>query len=248
MPGGNDLAIANVWKGLNRRIAPHLLDETESPDTVDADNTDGQLGILGPRKGRARVHACADLILGLVGFSAPWGRQRICCTADGAWTPEDIPWPAPIVPPVPDICGWDRVRVILDTVSQTGIGETVGPTELLPTPLNMADYGAIVIAESNLGYGGINITETPPVEGYINFQIRRGGVWFNLWRINLASGGPDGGRIEQFFTAPGSGSFDAVRANAVVTAGAGTIFLGAPSVVLNLYLVRGAEGVLETIP
>jgi hypothetical protein len=47
--------IANVWKGINRRVAPSLISEQESPDSVNTDFKNGQVGVLAGRKGAAKL-------------------------------------------------------------------------------------------------------------------------------------------------------------------------------------------------
>lgn len=60
--------IANVWKGVNRRVAPSLISEQESPDSVNTDFKSGQVGVLAGRKGAAKLSDTAYTypILGLL--------------------------------------------------------------------------------------------------------------------------------------------------------------------------------------
>jgi hypothetical protein len=67
MPSQN-VPLANVWKGINKRLAPHLISEQESPDSVNTDFKAGQVGILSGRKGAAKLSdtAYAAPILGIL--------------------------------------------------------------------------------------------------------------------------------------------------------------------------------------
>lgn len=50
-----DVPIANVWRGTNKRLAPHMISEQESPDSVNTDFKSGQVGILAGRKGASKL-------------------------------------------------------------------------------------------------------------------------------------------------------------------------------------------------
>jgi hypothetical protein len=99
-----DVPLANTWKGLNRLVNPSLLDETESPDTVDTAPDNQVLGLLGPRRGMTKVFNRSYTIMGLAVFNLPWGRFRSVATNNGTWEAISTPWPTFITPtPVPTI-------------------------------------------------------------------------------------------------------------------------------------------------
>lgn len=101
MPGGRDVALANVFRGINRMLSPTLLPENESPDCQDCAPYGDLQGLLGPRPGRRKVANRSYDVIGGGSANFPYGRYRILATNDGTWSPIAVPWPALIPIPVP---------------------------------------------------------------------------------------------------------------------------------------------------
>ena len=70
---GQAVPAGGQWLGLNRLAAPHLLPESESPDTVNTAPKNGRVGLLGPRPGRKKISltAFANRVVGILPYSPP---------------------------------------------------------------------------------------------------------------------------------------------------------------------------------
>lgn len=94
--------LSSQFRGLNRAIAPHLLDGTESPQATDFAMKSEVLGVIGARAGHKRVLTDAGgcTIKGVVPFYFPGAqRGRIYSCSTGTWHAVTTPWPSLATPP-----------------------------------------------------------------------------------------------------------------------------------------------------
>lgn len=78
--------------GLNLKVTPIELPDSESPDTSNAFYYHGQYGHLGPRQGKTSVNRPAGnmRIAGIFNFKGPWGNHRIVGSYDGWFFDDNI--------------------------------------------------------------------------------------------------------------------------------------------------------------
>ena len=83
------------FDGVNKRVQVADLPPGESPDATNCHYFDGQLGLLGPRKGRSFHNATAyggGAVMGLLRFYIPGVRSWFVATTDGAIVEETAPY------------------------------------------------------------------------------------------------------------------------------------------------------------
>lgn len=231
-----DAPLSNIFKGLRRDLAPHLLDADSSPDTQDAAQYQNKAGVLGPRMGRTRQYNSGYNILGCGSFNFPnVGRGRIIVDGNGEWNTTTQAWPDTSAPTQ---LNWDRLTWGTLSVTQTGVGTTNGTAKTF-SAIDLAQFGAKILYVTAAGF---SVTFDGVTAGRVQMDIRVGGVWArfaDMW--NYDSTPPQIVESEIFVGIPSTGSFDAVRMTAVLTSGGGSPeitsdFVGA------IYLIRGAEG------
>ena len=236
--------IGEKWAGVNRRIAPHLLPPSQSPDCYDCAPSADVEGVLGARLGRSKQYNRTYNIEGMGVFSFPDGsRGRVFMDANGNWSVVAITFPSLSTVAVPN--GWRRVSISGLTASQTGVGTNTGTSKALATAQDMSTYGlmAYSMPEAELAYGDVLIADASnnSTSGYITLQGKIGGSWVDLVRLYVDQTGFIY-KTTILRTNPGSGSLTDVRMQATVTAGVGTI---AAQCEFDIFLQYGSE--LEVI-
>lgn len=176
------------WRGLNKRMAPHLLEPGESPDTVNTAHKADQMGVLSARRGRAKMSdtAYSGNIVGLLPFTYK-GTQRLLiatddgCIYDGAaffaggtpWTPSTAygfyvsasPAAGPGASPQQNIitCAVDingALWAVASGPSGTFVAEGQVDTYLQFDNGSWQLACSTIVASAGCGYG-LTITETP---------------------------------------------------------------------------------------
>lgn len=179
---GNDLMLAGLWKGLNRRVAPYLLPESQSPDTTDAGSDLNVIGLLGPRKGRTRIFNRAFNIMGVGSANFPWGRQRVVVTDDGTWENFAVPWPAALTPQQASVVGmlgasFDMIDA--GTITQIGGGTTESAEMLLSPSINLSQY-QYMNYDINSPYGTRSqILNTVNSDWTVKFKLKIDNVYYD---------------------------------------------------------------------
>ncbi len=139
------------WNGLNRRQAPFLLDETQSPNTVDADNYTH----LQPRNGRNRIADFGLNIMGVVACNLPWGKFNIVATKDGTFQPQVLT--SPSIMPVVHNENYSYLAsppgTTLIPPVYTGVAASLNSSVVLPisSPINLADYNELIVGDCSTG-------------------------------------------------------------------------------------------------
>lgn len=153
--GGQPQELASRFKGLNRLIAPWLLDPSESPDTSDCGgDTTGQIG---PRKGRKRVFNTSFNIRGVVPLNLSYARYRLVATSNGTITPYAVPWPAGPVAPTggPALCLQDFNNQLSNTTGLSYAGTATGMRVFIAVQRNNAASASLT--------GGLGLQLDPGV-------------------------------------------------------------------------------------
>jgi len=204
-----DARLAANFKGVNRRVAAHMLAEGESPDCVDCGPADDKAGELGPRKGRRRVsNSSVGRILGVGAFLMPGERFRLFAFDDGSVRPEVQDWPDPqTIPPL----GGDAVRVTDLTVSQVGAGTTNGTAKALASALDLGDFARLSLDLSEYDDALATVEADGFTTGNITLQAEIDAVWTDVWRWTM---GATGIVEAQLLILPATGSVTQVRLQA----------------------------------
>lgn len=191
---GNDLMLAGLWKGLNRRVAPYLLPESQSPDTTDAGSDLNVIGLLGPRKGRTRIFNRAFNIMGVGSANFPWGRQRVVVTDDGTWENFAVPWPAALTPAAADIVdlvGGTLQLIDAGTITQIGAGTTTSADFPVSPTISIGQFNGFRF-NSNHDPGIYNahegnvITNTLNSDWSYSIQLKIDGVYTTVYVLSKA--------------------------------------------------------------
>ena len=76
--------LAGQWRGMNRRVASHLLEPGEAQEAVNCGPRGGKLGSLGPRLGRTKANATpfTGRVNGLIPFGLPSDLNAVEDTGD----------------------------------------------------------------------------------------------------------------------------------------------------------------------
>lgn len=90
MAEAQPVLIARAFKGVNRIIAPHMLDETQSPDAADCGPSSDVGLLLSPRRGRKPIQSLSFPIRGVVPLNLPWVKLQLVALADGTIVPQTI--------------------------------------------------------------------------------------------------------------------------------------------------------------
>ena len=183
----NEQRIAAGFMGLNRRTAPHLLSEQESPSTKDAAHALDVIGELGPRPGRRKVYNRSSNINGVIPMNVPGERFRIICTRDGIWRPENIAWPNTSSISVNG--GFDTITISALTVARVGVGTQNGTSKILSSALNLANYNKISLDLGTYGDGMVHTEAGGFTTGTIKLQGQISTVWTDLWTWQLDAAG-----------------------------------------------------------
>lgn len=130
--------LAANFRGLNRIVAPNLLDPSESPDTTDARSYGRKVGELGPRLGRARVSNRNYALRGMGVLNTPTEIYRVLPDSNGIWYSD----------------GTNRVIVsvtinsnVVTVVTQLAHGLLVGDSVSVELDSADSDYSSVSVAE-----------------------------------------------------------------------------------------------------
>ena len=191
--------IAHGWKGLNRKTAPHLIEATESPDTVDAAPAGGVLGKLGPRRGRKRVLISDYKLLGILNVHLPWNggqRYRVTCGDNGIWSADPVPQPGlgetgggEPTPgtgnnSAPPTVGFDILRIEGLSASQNGEGTTYSDEYTVSPPMNLSNYGPI-LPHARDGTPYLEVTASGISQGFVGVEGYIAGEWVLLCWVSV---------------------------------------------------------------
>lgn len=230
--------LATAWQGINRLLAPHLLGETESPDTTDAAQYGNQLGILGPRGGRKRVANRTYNLQGVLFGNFPFAKQRVYADANGDWTPVTVPAGTPLTN-LPG-AGWDKIDITSLSASQTGNGTTNGTSKSLSLAVQLSNYGLVVFGATS-PYSVIDFALSGGAsDGQVMLQGKIGGVWTDLLKVTTLAGVND---VIQMYSS-GTGILTDVRAQATINAGGGDL---AVTFNTSMYLAYGNAGAAVSV-
>jgi hypothetical protein len=111
--------LASRWRGLNLRVAPHLLEEGESPETVNTAHKSDKVGVLGARRGRAKMSntAYSGNVVGLIPFTFKGTQRLLVATDDGciydgaAFFPGGTAWVPPAAATYGKLISWTTAGV-----------------------------------------------------------------------------------------------------------------------------------------
>jgi hypothetical protein len=225
--------LAGQWRGVNRRVAPHLLGVGESPEAVNCGHRQGRIGILGPRLGRTKANTSpfAGTVVGLIPFELP-GDNRLLVGSDdgGAVTVIDEPglfpyagggaggtWPAPSgVITIP----WAQI----DLTPLTGgvpVQFPEGETPLVPINLAIpiANFGEAV-CELNAAVPQLSIAQANADDegnAVVDLQLAFDGGGLSTWMtfyLDLVAGGCYG--YAAAFTSALAASWASLKAGATL--------------------------------
>jgi len=146
----NTIPIGSGFRGINRSEAPHLLEDTESPQATDFAALNEVVGAGGNRYGRKRVASFGQKINGVVPFNIV-AQGRVVSYISGTWSPILVPWTlaAPNNPPV-----FDQYDIQPQAINANAVGDFYSNTwNITPT----AGYTNIVLA-------GVTGQSTPNIQ------------------------------------------------------------------------------------
>jgi hypothetical protein len=220
--------IGAKWRGLNSRAAPHLLEEGESPDTVNTAHKDDKVGIVAARRGRAKMASAAysGNIVGLIPFVYKGVTRLLVATDDGyiydgaAFWASGTPWTGPTRGHQP---------VNLDNLGTLSFSEDTqtSSAQALSIDSGLYEAAALVGLPTIVQTQGTNDDEGT-LEVKIQLQFNNGAWqdWLKFTDVKSDSYGLTSGSmaasVENAWSALASGTLTGVRATGTQTRDNGT--------------------------